>query len=284
MFDFVTKLRAPKAVRPSRNRRPGFTPRLEVCEERCVMNVSFNVSGTTLFVDGTSARNVVVINDTGTNQAGNITVTGDGDTFIPGGVIHKVVVDGEGGNDAVTYNLNGNLASSASHAVEVSLDGGDDDFTANLRGDLLSGSSLGLTVWGETGDDDIHVYANQDVDMALNARLTMNLDGGWGGDHIHVIYDGEMDGTIDMYLNGDTDKDDVWAVMTLDAGSTGKVGQANDAARVRGGTDDDDLIFEVHNNGSAQVFASIEGYTGNDTGRRTTNVTPYNLETDFVVS
>jgi hypothetical protein len=283
MFHLVSKLRALKAVRPSGSRRPGFAPRLEACEERCVMNVSFSVSGTTLSIDGNSARNVVVINDNGTNQAGNITVTADGDTFIPGGVIHTVVVDGEGGDDSVTYNLNANLGSSVSHAVQVSLDGGDDAFTANLRGDLLSGSSLGLTAWGETGADDLHVYAGSDVDMALNSRLSLTLDGGWGNDHVHVVYNGEMDGTIDMYLNGDADKDEVWAQMTLDAGSAGKVGQANDAARVRGGTDDDDLVFEVHNNGSAQVFAWIEGYTGNDTGRRTTNVTPYNLETDFVV-
>jgi hypothetical protein len=283
MFDFVTKLCAPKAIRPGRNRLPGFTPRLEVCEERCVMNVSFSVSGTTLTIDGTAGRNVVVINDNGTNQAGNITVTADGDTFIPGGVIQTVVVDGEGGDDAVTYNLNASLGASVSHAVQVSLDGGDDEFTASLRGDLLTGSSLGLTVWGETGADDLHVYANSDIDMALNSRLSVTLDGGWGDDHVHLVYDGEMDGTIDMYLNGDADKDDVWAQMTLDAGSAGKVGQANDAARVRGGTDDDDLVFEVHNSGSAQVFAWIEGYTGNDTGRRTTNVTPYNLETDFVV-
>jgi len=162
--------------------------------------------------------------------------------------------------------------------LDVRLGSGADFFRANLYNNALVGSdieadaSLDLRVYGNSGDDTIRVRANRDTDVRTGAGLFMTLSGGGNTDTIDIRCNGEVDGALNFVANGNTGNDNVNAYVTLDAGSTGRLGHQDSAARVRGGDNEDTLAFLVQNDGDADVFAEIHGDAGLDDLSFTDNV------------
>jgi hypothetical protein len=149
---------------------------------------------------------------------------------------------------------------------------------------------------GDDGADQVRVYADADVDVASHASLLVDIHGNDGdSDRVSFYYRGGLVGDLFLFAGGGSGNDTVVANLTLDPGSIGHVAGTSskgvpsltNPARVRGHGGDDNLTFVTHNNGTAHVFARMEGGDGGgdgfDRGTRTTNVTPIGIDVDEVV-
>ena len=264
----------------SRKRRIATRPRLEPLEGRNLMAASAsqvgfkevaNGSVVDLIITGTNKADVIGISDNGTGATGNITVSfGGGQTYVSQSVISVIEVQGKGGNDQVTYNLNGNLI--ADRSVVVDLGAGNDQFTANLTGAEAAPTGLDLEAYGDAGNDQLTINQPGMVQSgsvipyldggAGNDTLTYNgtgtvvpgasllpgLSGGTGNDTIKSSYTGIIGGnyiynlTIDGGAGNDNISDDVHVL----AGSPGTVGtDSTTPAVVLGGAGNDQIHFAV---------------------------------------
>jgi hypothetical protein len=277
----------PKAARRDA-RRSTAAPRGDALEDRYAHNATVSVSGDVLTVSSDGAADRVSVADTGAASGSNITLTiNNGAPTAIGPHIRTVSFVGRAGGDRFTYNLTGDLAADETRSVSANLDAGNDTFTVNLQGDLLSGSSLSLSSVGNLGRDTLDVNAFADVDIMEDARLALDLRGGAERDVIAFDYDGDLDGTIDFFLDGNAGDDPIRADLTLDDGSTGRVGSTGNPARMEGGTGDDTLTFRVFNNsapGTASVFGQIGGGIGPDTAIHTDDVLATSVQTNQVVN
>jgi hypothetical protein len=306
-----------------RVRQARFTPGCESLENRLVPAITWNIVGSELTIsEATEGPDSFTIRDDGTNNPGNICIIIGDQAFCPVGeqAINKIVVRSGKQADTARYVLNGALAAGVQRDVQFYLGEGNDRFegilgadsagvslydnaglrlivwgtkgydvlSTEVRGDLRGGSMLGLSMKGggsSSGDlfDDIFVNATNDVDIASNATLWMNLWGNEGDDWFFIDYRGELDGRLLLHVEGGSEPDLMRVNLTLDAGSAGSVGDPNAPndfqgnwnryAVLYGDGDDDDLTFNIFNNGTAAVLAQIYGGTGNDTLNGTANVT-----------
>ncbi len=106
----------------------------------------------TLIITGTNKADVIRIDDNGTSAAGNITVTlGTGNVYTTQTAVAQIDLVAKGGDDQVTYNLNGNLVTP--RVVLADLGAGNDKFTDNLTGAINDPTGLDLEVYGDAGND-----------------------------------------------------------------------------------------------------------------------------------
>jgi hypothetical protein len=250
-------------------------PRFDVLEDRSLLSVSASISAGTLTVTGTSAAETVKLNDDG---AGSVSVKGTGLATQNFNGVDKIVIKMKGGNDKVTYNLNGDL--STARTIEPDLGSGDDTFTANIKGDL--NAKLTIDATGDSGDD-VMTINSDNVNVAQGVTFKADMDGKDGKDKITTNYSGDLDGTLDLSNTGGSGKDNLKMFITALDGSTGKVGKNGDATAVEGNGGDDDLRLEVRVPAGVDVFAEARGNGGKDTCHRTANVTSSSVKTDFVV-
>jgi hypothetical protein len=277
-------------------------------EDRRVPACTASFSSGVLSITGDITANFVQITD---NGAGGVNFLCDG---VPRNFtqVGQLRVQTSSGNDSVTYTLSGDLTRNST--VNVSLGTGDDQFfptlvgdigagwtlyfdvdgaagtdriDASLRGDLLGGSiafggKLDFAADGGTGNDFLRVNATADVDIAVGAGLGINLKGGpAGNDTLLTSYRGELDGKLDVYLNGGTGNDSCTGDLRTDSNSTGQI-----TADVKGRAGSDNLRLEVRRSGvnnTATADADIDGDLGTDRCRRTANVSSVRCETDLVV-
>jgi hypothetical protein len=99
------------------------------------------------------------------------------------------------------------------------------------------------------------------------------------------FYRGELDGTLEVDMDGGRGEDVLTALIGLDAGSSGRV----DSSQLNGGSGDDRLTFEVSDFSLATINAAMDGGSdffggGSDVGTHTTNVRASRLETNNVVN
>ena len=295
--------------RGSRRKRAGIA-NLECLEGRQLMAVAAaqvgfqedSSSGTTaLFITGTNKADVIRIDDNGTGTAGNITVTlGNGNVYKSTGGIGQINVLGNGGDDQVSYNLDGNLVTP--RVVLASLGAGNDKFTDNLNGAINTTSGLDLEVYGGAGNDtmtsnqvggalkgDSTVYFQGDAGndtltstgsgmIASGASFSPEFSGGAGNDTIISNYTGVIDGyyMYNLVADGGAGDDKVTTNVNMAAGSVGSVGSASGTpAAITGGAGNDTLRFAVHVDpaaSQAKVYAIAIGNAGKDTVSRTANV------------
>jgi hypothetical protein len=272
-------------------RRPHRSaPMLETLEGRQLLTIAFSYDPATavLTLTGDGGANVVTIDDDGTDNANSVTVVGDGSAFVPSGPVREIRFDAQGGNDRLTYNLNGDLGASIKRRIVSDLGAGRDRFAANLNGDLLGESALEINARGGTGNDNVRVNANDDVDVRPDARLALTFRGDAGADDMRTNLRGEVDGSILIDQDGGTGNDRVDVNLTLDAGSSGRVGDVGLPAVVLGGTGRDRLRFAVFTDpNDAQVVrvdGTVDGGAGNDRCNRTSNIASVNCEADFILS
>ncbi len=293
-----------KSSAPSRRPR-SFVPSLESLEAREVLDATASFSevsgvGTVLFITGTNAGETVEIFNNGN---GNINANGVIGLNPPGQsptaqTVERIVINMRLGDDTVRFFQGAPGAGvTQTRGLEVFADlgFGGDTFRAELHGTLAD--DLLLDVNGsddsglDTGIDTILVNAGRldsgptvsfdrtftnptgtdnanDFDVLSGAELKLRLSAGAGDDFIRVQYQGELDGRLLLDAAGLNGNDDVYAILDLDAGSSGQVtGENGNPARVGGGLGDDDLVFVVDkdNDGdAATVFGEIGGSLGYD--------------------
>lgn len=196
------------------------------------------------------------------------------DTFnlnFASGVAHHLSWDVKGGDgqDAVNATL-GNVRNRALVNGIFKGQDGNDSYSVNLAGDLRTGADVRFDFNGGDDSDVLNFNAASDSDIEGDCQLSVKLRKA----ALHLNYQGELDGVFLLDASGGGGKDVLAADLTLDPGSTGRVGADGQPASVRGDSDKDNLRFVVHNNGTARVFARVDGGSGKDVCTRTTNVTP----------
>jgi hypothetical protein len=294
--------KADRARTPARTARP-FAPRLESLDGRlvpAVTSISQNLSTGVAVISADGGADAIAVTDLGT---GGVIVTGTGlsqaATLDPG--IRTVRVNTAGGNDTVTYNLTNTFRRDL--RLEVNLGTGGDTFRANLNGfNVANSSDLDLDVTGGSGGDVIRVDADgvdgNRVNIGAGSRLILDLQAGSdldlfdAADVIDVDYRGVADGDLVLRAVGGLGNDNINAVVTLDAGSDGRVlGFGGGRALVSGGLGADALDFRVRDRsgGTAGVSAAVDGGFldfATDAARHTANVVAQNLSggEDIVVT
>ena len=139
-----------------------------------------------------------------------------------------------------------------------------DEFDVTMTGDVTATGNLSVRAYGQDGADNLAFVGTSDVDIAANRRLYVELDGGNGGDVLSLRYRGELDGRLQMTLRGGADGDNISAVVTKDAGSTGYndgflSGDAgNDLLSFAG-----DVAFMLIDGGADSDTVTINGVTTN---------------------
>jgi hypothetical protein len=259
----------------SRTSSHTFRPRFDVLEDRTLLSVTASISAGTLTLKGTGKAETVTLNDDG---AGNVSVKGTGLGTQNFSRVDTIVIKMKGGNDKVTYNLNGAL--STARTITPDLGSDDDTFTADINGDLNAKLTIDAT---GGGGDDVMTINSDNVNVAKGVTFQADMDGNGGKDTITTNYSGVLDGTLDLLNKGGDDKDKLKMFITALDGSTGKVGKNGDATAVEGNGNDDNLRLEVRVPAGVDVFAEARGNGGQDTCHRTANVTPSSDKTDFVV-
>jgi hypothetical protein len=275
-------------ARPTRRPIAAFRPRVESLEERAVPTViSYHedLTNNVAIITANDAADNIVITDPGNGSA---TVSGPGITGVKpiDAQIRTIRVITNGGADSVRYDLTGTTARSMK--LDVDLGSGNDTFLADLHGKNIDNfTTLNLKVQGGWGSDSLTVDAYGTSDDRVHVRygsiLRMELLGGSdfdpfdGADTINVDYRGDMDGYLIFKAVGGQGHDNIDALLTLSAGSGGRVkGDGNSAARMEGGQGADNLDFRVrdYSGGSAGVSAVVDGGADwdYDTVRHTTNV------------
>lgn len=298
-------------TKTSRRHRVASAPGLESLEGRRLMaarvgaQAGFSeVAGdgyTSLVIMGTNKADIINISDSGTGQAGNVSVSlGDGTTYTSKAGISVIQVLGKGGNDQVSYNLGADLV--ASQIVLVDLGAGNDRFTANIVGNVNNAAGLDIESYGGAGGDTMVVdqrgaitrgtlisYLQGDAgndNLAFNgtgavapgASIVPEFSGGAGSDRITSDYSGVILGNYiyNLSIDGGAGNDNIASNVYVADGSTGKIGNGSATpAAVQGGAGNDKVRFSVKLAPSVtafQVGAVAIGNAGRDAVSRTSNV------------
>jgi hypothetical protein len=163
-----------------------------------------------------------------------------------------LILTGDAANDAINIYDNGSglIQGSATDAVGgmtpfgpfpnirrivVNTGAGSDRVFYNLYGDNLAGGATFLNVDLGDGDDVFQFYAANDIDMGPNAYLDVKVRGGAGKDYLWALYRGELDGQMNINMDGGDGDDRLITDVKFDPGSTGAFlagsfgGKGNDA-------------------------------------------------------
>jgi len=173
-----------------------FVPRLECFDARDLPSVSYDLQGTVLFVHGDAlAADQLAIHDDGTATGVSVT-SGDGNNWSnpTAATITHVLVDTQGGDDMVAYDLSAPL--SVNRLVDVSLGAGNDTYTATISGTSLAPLvNLDLSVRGDGGRDSMTLNA-QSVSTASGSILNVDFKGEAGKDLIKFNYSVGISGEL----------------------------------------------------------------------------------------
>jgi hypothetical protein len=303
----LKRLLGRKRVFPARRHVHANKPALEMLETRLVPTATLSAPQTDIAngkvfanLAGTSGADHVVIHDFGN---GTIRVN-DADTGQVIGTrtgLDQLNVATFGGDDTVHYVLEGNV--SRDMKLSVLLGNGSDRFTGTLNHDINAGRTLKVDVDGGAGNDLLTLYGTPTAPVRANDHLTdglvinngglaigtggvldVRMHGGGDNDRIFFDYQGKLDGTLKLDLEGDGGNDTVSAIVNIDANSTGQVGSAASKPLVSGGDGSDTLTFQIFDHSGNHIpvnHATIDGGENilnflfdTDTGTRTSNVTP----------
>jgi len=252
-----------------------FRPSLDLLEARVAPAVSIVPDGSTLTITSDEASDRVQIVD---NGDGDLRIWVNGVEQSRRFDISRLVIRMGAGNDRVEYTQRADR--SRAMDLDASLQDGSDEFTATSYGDIRPGADLAIRVHGGKGQDTIRVYMHEDVDVSYGAVLRLNLEGGRHTDTIFVLYDGELDGQLQLRARGNEGVDNMTVWVQADAGSIGSLRGLGGGryARVQGNDGDDTLEFKVWAPAGVVVNAILQGGDGTDTGTFTDNVEYSGLE------
>lgn len=212
--------------------------RLEALDNRTLPSITVVETDGVMTVRGDQRANEVVITDTGTGDAGAVTVVVDGETFTSTAAVTTLRVYTNSGADNVEYNLSGDLA--VNREVKIYLGNQHDTFTGNVTGNVLENVEFDLLVNGGNGHDTLGLVWTGAV--AAGAVVDVEVLGGNGKDTLDVDLTGALNGTVDLRVSGGNGKDAVTANVNAEAGSGGTVN-----AMILGGNGKDTMtVSETH--------------------------------------
>jgi hypothetical protein len=253
-----------------------FRPKVEALEDRQLLAAQAMVVGQTLLINGDRNTNVVILNDNGTGQAGNLTGTVDGiaiNALVAGLTVNRVYMNLGRGNDFVQYNVTANTNGSTMR-LDAFLGEGDDIFNLGVGGNgFFLGSNYFFRVEGQDGRDTIQATMQNNADffnVGGTSSVGMRFLGGSGDDTISLLYNGEPDGIVNFYADGGRGKDTVGAIFNIFADTQTTPGRI--WAQIYGGEGDNVLglqIYDFDANTNDTIFGLIDG--GGD-GRNITAV------------
>jgi hypothetical protein len=237
--------------------------------ERRDCPASIGVFGHTMVVFGDANANTVTITDDG--QGG---VAGQIDSLTASGTnVSRVLISTGRNSDVVNYSLTGAL--SRRQLLAVDLGWGNDTATFTATVGISAGGLLSLGVEGNLGSDTITANVGS---IAAQGAAFLAFDGGSGEDTTNFGFSGALNGGLNFYTTGGSGNDTTTALLTIDAGSTGRL-----RGRVDGGSGNDTLTFNITDNtevegetGLATFVAVICGGSGSNTLTHTDNVTVCN--------
>jgi hypothetical protein len=255
-----------------------FLPEIQALEDRQLLSVSSTFVGGVLRLTGDSRADTIIATHHG-NGLVDVNATGLF-PFSKGGV-KKLIIDTQGGRDTVRVTQRGNLTRDFN--LDVKLGNDSDNVIVNLQGDILAGKTMNVRVQGGEESDLITVDASLDVDVQAGASLLVNMNTNDGKtDKMAFAYRGEMDGTLDIDMFGNSGRNTLSAVIGLDAVSSGQVGLGS--SRMDAGRGDDTLTFLISDVSGARIDAEMDGGAGFDAGTHTLNVRAFGLESNNVVN
>src|SRR5262245_16562574 len=263
-----------------------FRPEVQALEDRQVLSVTSTFGGGVLTLTGNGAADTISIAHDGN---GLVTGSATGIASINQSGVDKLVIDTKGGRDTVFFTQTGNLFTrgfTRTFDLDVRLGDDPDLFSATLQGDISSFMTMNITVHGDQNSDRMTVAADQGVNIGRGAKLRVNMDGGgvfFTNDKMSFFYRGQLNGTLDVNMDGGRGDDILTAFIGLDTGSTGQVGEGS-GSRLAGGSGDDRLTFEVSDSSGASINAAMDGGSAKNVGTHTTNVRAFNLKTNNVVN
>jgi hypothetical protein len=259
-----------------RSSSPGFRPRVESLEDRCLPAASISIlPGNVLQVSGSNRNDHIQIIDNGTSSTNNVIVVADRTEFIPGVAVSNVVVRTRGGNDNVVYRQTGTLQRNISRFVNVFLGSGNDRFHAQLPGGLVTGASLTIDVHGGTGSDNESIGGGGDI--PAGATLTAILDLGTQGGAITTAYQSQIKGSLIVFGAGGPGNDVLDGILTLNPGSTGAL-----SVQYQGGFGDNRFFLNIRQVSlldRLSINASVDGGPGNNVATISRNVTAVRVHT-----
>jgi hypothetical protein len=293
----------------SRKKRATIFPALEPLEGRRLLTAAATQATikeltekgyTELEITGSKAGGAITINDDGSGNPGNVTVTSGSSTYTSKGAISVIAFAGGKSNDSVTFNLNGTLTTPQS--VLLNLGSGNDSFTGNINGAIDAANGFDLEVYGGAGNNNMVVNQtgatelgafvpyltgsgghntmtyNGSGSIANGASVTPEFLGSGGTNNINTTYTGQDDGNFIYNLsgNGGTGVNNIQYNIDLAPNSTGTVGTSSStpAAIEAGNGKSDTIKFAVVDpTGLATVNAVVVNGKGKDVISTTSNVT-----------
>jgi len=174
----------------------------------------------------------------------------------------NISVLGSSGADSVQATFN--MVEDANVRLTTQLRHGDDTVTANIMGDLEDSDvtfdlqeANDLAFQGfkfKGGNDSMTVLADADVDLDAGSNLNVLMNGMARNDMLTFRYDGELDGTLFLRMDGGAGRDSAQAMITLDNFSDGSLD-----AIVRGGANGDivQLLLTDNSNGDVDILNAL---------------------------
>jgi hypothetical protein len=206
--------------------------------------------GGPVVINGNNRPDTVIINDNGVN----LTVMGTGPFLSSFGGFSAVTINTFGGNDTVTYRLNGSLQFGTSRQIVANLGVGADTF----RFTALPNSFIGTF-----------------------STLSVNVHGGAGVNRISVGYQGVNQGRINVNAFGGGARDLIFANLNFNTNSFGSL-----SANLMGGGGADLVGLAVRKVSPFDLpgaFTRINGGVGFDTGVFTPGVNRTSIEEPFLI-
>lgn len=248
-----------------------YRPQLEALEDRQLLasKISFDLSNTTMFIQGDSKANTVSLFDDGTGGFGNVTGEVDHKSFdflTSTRRIRNIVLDMGKGNDSVFYVLQPTTVN-ARMAVSAHLGTGNDTFGLAADNVVFSGAVYDFSVFGDTGNDVITASA-LNSNLFGGSRLNFSVQGGAGADAIRAVQSGfmEFQTTLNVQFSGGLGNDTMSIDSTLANFSRGS---AN--LRVNGDEGSDHLDLVARQQGTlllSDLVGIIDGGSGPNDKRR----------------
>jgi hypothetical protein len=238
-------------------------------------------------ITGDINANVVVINDNGTGEAGNLSGTIDGVAFNPmttAVAINKVTMILGRGNDSVTYTLTDDT-DTAIMRVDAFLNRGNDSFFLNVGSNgFFLNSRYFFRVDGQNGNDIIRAVMQSTTEffnVGATSSIGMNIRGGNGDDVISFQYSGDNDGLVNFWSDGGDGDDTIGVIYNIFNDPGNVVGRY--WAQVYGGDGDNTLgvrIFDFDPDTRDAIIGLIDGGDEDLIAVATTNVLVRNFDED----
>lgn len=175
-----------------------------------------------------------------------------GDAIVLGSL--DITVDTGANHDEVTAHFNQKHGGHLNFTAKTST--GDDNIFVNMWGDISGGADVVFDLQGGSGNDTIgswnsfdnKAYQYNNIDVTHDSTFSIYMNGQAGNDQLGLTYSGEMDGHLNVVMDGRSDNDTVNADLYRQDSASGQVD-----VQLFGGTQDDQMYLRIYEDASSHV-------------------------------